>query len=134
MPRLGQETDVIKRLKRKTRYEGDCWIWTGKTVGRGYGEIWYKGAMFRINRLIAHLYHGMILHSTISQGNHKPECKSKACWNPDHIYVGTQYDNVQDQIKSNNFHYGTENLNGGSNFDKKNYLEKKREKINAHNE
>ena len=127
MPSKGQETDVISRLEAKSIEKGDCKIWYGKTVGKtnGYGEIWYKGKGVRINRLICHLFHGADLDDNSWTANHIIECKSSLCWTPEHLYVGTQYQNVQDQIKKGTFHYGTENLNGGSKFDKEEYLRRK---------
>ncbi len=114
MAKLGESSDVIARIKAKTIYDGDCWIFTGKTSGKGYGCIWYEQKTVRINRLIAHLYHGMDLDDPIHQGNHKPECRYKSCWNPDHIYVGSQRENVKDSIEKGTFHYGTSNLKNGN--------------------
>jgi hypothetical protein len=122
MPAKGQEKDVIERIKAKTIYIGTCWVWGGKKVGLGYGEIWYKGKGTRINRLIAHLYHGMDLNDPIMQANHKSICPIKSCWNPDHIYVGTQQDNVDNAIELGTHCYGTANINGGSNFNKETWM------------
>lgn len=122
-----KETSVTIRLWLKTKKDGDCRIWTGKTVGKtnGYGEIWYKGKGIRIGRLICHLYHGANLDDNNWTANHIIECKSSLCWNPEHLYVGTQHQNVQDQIKKGTFSYGTQNLNGGSNFNKDEWLRSK---------
>jgi hypothetical protein len=62
---------------------------------------------------------------TYRQACHKPECKFKDCWNPDHIYIGWPSENVADQIAAGTFHYGTDNLNGGKNFNREAYLEAK---------
>jgi len=122
--------EVLKRIKDKTFYDGDCWRYTGKHVGSGYGSITYRNKTIRLNRFIAYVYHGLpdptIAHLvTYDKACHKPECRFKDCWNPDHIYVGTSQQNVQDQINAGTFHYGTDNVNGGKNFDEDKWRESK---------
>lgn len=112
MPRFNQTTDVIERIKAKTIYEGDCWRFTGKKTGRGYGNIWYHGRMVRIGRLICHLFHNKELKDSSWVACHKDECRFHDCWNPDHLYPGTQQQNVNDQIRLGKFSYGTKNLLG----------------------
>lgn len=120
MPAKGQTTNVLARLEAKSYDKGDCKIWNGKTVGKtnGYGEIWYFGRSVRINRLICHIYHNADLNDDSWTANHTLECLSSLCWNPDHLYVGTTQQNVQDQIKKGTFRNGAQNLNGGKNFNK----------------
>src|SRR5690349_5153935 len=102
----------LERLQEKTVIEGECWRYTGKQVGHGYGEIWFEGKGRRLNRVIAHLFHSMPLDSELN-ANHIRDCAFNNCWRPEHIYVGTQAENVQDQIETNRFHYGSQNINGG---------------------
>jgi hypothetical protein len=112
MPRFGQTTNVIERIKAKTIYEGDCWRFIGKKTGRGYGGIWYQGRTVRIIRLICHLFKGKDLKDSSWVARHTDECKFYDCWNPDHIQPGTQQENVNDQIRNGKFSYGTKNLLG----------------------
>jgi len=128
MPAKGQETDVIARLTAKTVYEGECWLFTGKLTGKGYGNIWYQGKMVRIGRLICHLIGGMDLDDQSWVAAHRPICSNKNCWNPAHLYPTTQEQNVQDQINAGTFYYGTENLNGGENFNKENWMKNRGDK------
>ena len=129
MPSKGQESDIIGRLWGKSVKHGECNLWLGKVVGHGYGEIWYKGKGVRINRLICHIFHGADLDDKSWVGAHKPECPHRNCWNPDHLYVTTQYQNVQDQIARGNFVDGSRNLNGGENFNKEKWLKSKRGEV-----
>jgi|SRR5438876_9142899 len=112
MSRPGKTTDVVKRIKAKTIYEGECWRFTGKKAGRGYGCIWYKGRTVRIGRLICHLFHNANLKDSSWVACHTDECKFNDCWNPEHLKVGTQQENVNDQIRLGRFSYGTKNLLG----------------------
>jgi hypothetical protein len=118
MPHKGQETDVIDRIVKKTIYEGECWLFQGKLTGAGYGNIWYKGKMVRIGRLMCHLFHGKDLDDQSWVAAHKTECPCLNCWNPEHLYPTTVEENVREQIQRGTFHYGDDNLNGGSNYNK----------------
>lgn len=111
MPRFGQTKDVIKRIQALTIYDGECWRFTGKKTGKGYGSIWYSGRTIRIGRLICHLYHDSDLKDHSWVACHTDDCRFKDCWNPAHLKVGTQMDNVNDQIRTGHFVYGTNNLN-----------------------
>jgi hypothetical protein len=104
--------EVLDRVREKTVYDGDCWRYTGKHVGKGYASITYRNTTIRLNRFIGYVYYGLELSGnlTYKQACHKPECRFRDCWNPDHIYVGLPKDNVADQIKAGTFHYGTDNL------------------------
>ncbi len=72
-----------------THYEkkASCWEWTS-AITRGYGR--YKGyPAHRISWMIHNGKdpHGMyVLHT----------CDNKKCVNPDHLYLGTQSDNMRD--------------------------------------
>ena len=102
--------EVLRRIKKKTVYEGECWRYTGKHVGKGYASISYKDRSMRLNRFIAWIYHKLDRYDRDQVACHIPDCKFKDCWRPEHIYVGTQKENVADQIKAGTFHYGTDNL------------------------
>lgn len=117
MPRFGQTTNVIERIKAKTVYDGDCWRFTGKKTGRDYGSTWWHRRMVRIGRLICHLSYGADLRDHSWVACHTDDCRYHDCWNPAHLRVGTSMDNVNDQIRTGHFVYGTKNMkfNRGSN-------------------
>ncbi len=73
-----------------------CWNWNGSDDGhKGYGKMRIDGKMYRAHRVSWMLHKGQIpkgfdvLHKCI--GNYK-------CVNPDHLYLGTDADNVRDII------------------------------------
>lgn len=81
-----------------TRIDEECWIWIGSSRGNGYGDVTIKNKTYRIHRLSAHLFLGLDLDNPKMQANHK--CKNRRCWNPDHLYVGNQCDNIADSVEA----------------------------------
>jgi hypothetical protein len=72
-----------------------CWLWKGHIDKNGYGKYGPK---------VAHRVVWTLLIGEIPKGkqlNHKDEiCSHRHCVNPEHLYVGTQKQNIQDMIKS----------------------------------
>ena len=62
--------------------EDECWIWIGKKTKNGYGAYRLSYVLFK-----GELKKGMCIC-------HK--CNNKGCVNPNHLYQGTQQDNIND--------------------------------------
>jgi hypothetical protein len=78
-----------------------CWNWTGGKNSYGYGYLYYKQISMRVARLSAYLY----LNFDLKSENficHK--CNNKACFNPEHLYVGTNSTNQYDTVAAGNHH------------------------------
>ncbi len=74
--------------------ECGCWIWMGRTTHK-YGEVYIDGKQIRIHRFVWELYNGPIPKGM----NVLHRCDTPPCWNPYHLFLGTQHDNMQDKMK-----------------------------------
>ena len=98
-----------KRLLKNTKFDNGHWLWQGYKMPSGHGQIRINYKMILLHRLSAHIYHGMDLLDMKVQANHKNICRESSCWNPEHIYVGTQKQNVEDRQEFKETRSGSNN-------------------------
>lgn len=108
-PEFSSEIELLveyyNKLKKNSTIDSNtnCWLWNGP-LSSGYGKIQIKYKNWRVHRVSAFIFLDFDPSDTKSQVNHKSICSNKHCWNPDHIYIGTQFDNAQDTNLA--VHYG----------------------------
>jgi hypothetical protein len=68
-----------------------CWIWTGSRAG-GYGTLRVDGKVQKTHRLSYAEFIGQIPDG-LCVCHH---CDNPPCFNPDHLFLGTHNDNMQD--------------------------------------
>lgn len=81
--------DFYKLLKPN----GDCLEWTGATHRQGYGFTRLNDKMVTTHRLAYKLEHGHIPEDKIVCHT----CDNPVCCKPEHLFVGTQQDNMNDK-------------------------------------
>jgi hypothetical protein len=69
-----------------------CWLWTGVRDHNGYGQIVQDGKLRQAHRVAWELANG-----PIEDGLYVcHQCDVKACVRADHLFLGTQSDNMRD--------------------------------------
>ena len=82
----------INRFWTRKIIVGECWLWTGPMNGDGYGKVCYNYKRLSAHRLSYILTHGQIQDSLSVCHT----CDTPLCFNPDHLFLGTQKDNMRD--------------------------------------
>jgi len=75
----------------------DCWIWIGGVNRYGYGKV-MKGNMTTVaSRLSYTVFKGDIKEGMFVCHT----CDTPSCINPDHLWLGTHQDNMDDMVRKN---------------------------------
>jgi hypothetical protein len=81
--------------KVKVNTVNDCWEWQAAKNTKGYGVFSFKGKDVKAHRW-SYEYHNNISLNPKECVCHR--CDNPVCVNPDHLWIGTQQDNIQDMI------------------------------------
>lgn len=103
-PRIVEAEEIIDDFMALVeQHEEGCWLWLGKTYGRGYGRFnvpgklslrpahWVSHEMFNGPRKGLHVMH---------------TCDNPACVNPNHLTLGTHQDNMRDKTEKGRVPHG----------------------------
>ena len=97
---LPPEEQDKKRFWSKVKKTDTCWNWIASCNQSGYGRIGISGKL-----ITAHRYSWEIQNGKIPKGKlvlHK--CDNSKCVNPDHLFIGTDKDNMDDMNKKHRGH------------------------------
>jgi HNH endonuclease len=84
----------------KTKRVGDCFIWYGSKFKSGYGRIRIKGKIYRANRVAFLIKKGEIPNGFCICHS----CDNPSCVNPDHLFLGTHKENMDDMSIKTRFY------------------------------
>lgn len=103
MPRAKFTLELFwSRVERRSPDE--CWPWTMCTDGR-YGRVEWDKHHLKAHRAAWELTHGEIPSDLFVL--HK--CDNPICCNPDHLFLGTHQDNMDDRARKGRQNHGTKN-------------------------
>lgn len=94
-----KKASIMDRLRLRTSNMGKldvCWLWQGaKDFEDGYGKLTIKGQQYRVHILMWEETYGPIPDGLYVLHN-CPGGDTKNCLNPQHLWLGTQRDNILD--------------------------------------
>lgn len=93
---MDRKTPMLKRIEDAIIPvpESGCWLWTKRTDRGGYGWIKIDGIHRAAHRVVWEFYNGPIPNGM--KACHK--CDTPLCVNPNHIFLGSQGDNLRDMF------------------------------------
>lgn len=93
----------VERLWERVTKTTGCWVWRGTTNNKGYGML----GIGRERQVLAHRVAWESANGHVPDGMfvcHK--CDNPRCVRPDHLFLGTNSDNIQDSIAKGRFRRG----------------------------
>jgi hypothetical protein len=91
-----------------TKDASGCWLWDRATFGGGYGWFFVSKTGGKRVGEYAHRASWKIHRGAIPEGLHVlHKCDVRTCVNPDHLFLGTNLDNINDRLSKSRPKTGT---------------------------
>ncbi len=107
IPQLSEADKMLFWSKVNRGKENECWNYLCGVSRNGYGQFYINRIQFRSNRIAYYIINNIdplyldVLHT----------CDNPRCCNPNHLFLGTHQDNMNDivakgkQLKGENHHF-----------------------------
>jgi len=92
---LSNRLSLGEKFWSKVNKTADCWLWIGAVSVNGYGTLNTGKATQQAHRVSWQLHNGPIPKDL--QVCHR--CDIRNCVRPDHLFLGTATDNMQDMVR-----------------------------------
>jgi hypothetical protein len=94
---------LLERMMERALPEPNsgCWLWIGGLYFRGYGMAFLPGGKPALAHRAMLIAHGVALKDEDVVCH---RCDMPCCVNPDHLFVGTQADNLRDMCAKGRHH------------------------------
>lgn len=93
---------------------GECLEWTGCKDRKGYGRVHFEGSGWVTHRLAWFITNGLIPDGMLVCHH----CDNPSCCNPEHLFLGTNTDNMRDCSVKGRTHRGDRHTNAKLTFEK----------------
>ena len=88
-----------ERFWQHVKKQSGCWIWVSSTDKKGYGLFQLPLGSGRYRLMHAHRVAWALANGPIPLGKHICHaCDHPSCVRPDHLFMGTHRDNMQDMM------------------------------------
>lgn len=103
--RSSYEDEMKEKLLSNIQEVNGCWEWQGARHKQGYGHFPYKRSVQLAHRISWRLFNGEIPRGM----NVCHKCDNTSCVNPEHLFLGTQIQNMRDMFKKKRKNHQGEN-------------------------
>lgn len=88
------DAELIERIKSRVKIsDTGCWEYQGPDNGLGYRQASLNGKRRMVHRAMYELTYSMTIHPKLVVCH---TCDNPACCNPDHLWIGTEKQNMGD--------------------------------------
>ena len=98
------ETRFLKKIEAVRSVDG-CWEWQGAKSPHGYGLYSFRWKSGGRQTFLAHIFSYQIHFGGTNKLMVCHKCDNPPCVNPDHLFLGTASDNIQDSIRKGRWNH-----------------------------
>ena len=103
--RAAPDDPIAERLASRSREDGECVVWTGRTNHDGYGLVDLGGRPRHAHRVAFEAAGGEIPEGGVVRHT----CDNPPCIRPEHLVGGTQLENIRDRVERGRSAVGEKN-------------------------